>query len=136
MNLNRRRDFPQPFEVRRWGEDAWCLQSAPPAVQIWVRGAAPAAVALLGGGRCEALSVEWRAGRVRVYVTTTTTLRRVFEARFAVVHESAPRLYEALPLAGFDQAAQRFWWRVFRLVRLPGGRLLLRLLARRRGASG
>jgi hypothetical protein len=41
-------------------------------------------------------------------------------------------LYEALPLAGFDATARRFWRRVFLLVRLPGGRYLLRLIAQRK----
>jgi hypothetical protein len=39
-------------------------------------------------------------------------------------------LYDSLPLADFDRSAQRFWNRVFRVMRLPGGRFLLRFLAR------
>ena len=37
---------------------------------------------------------------------------------------------DILPLAQFDQKAKRFWGRVFRLMRIPGGRYLLRFLAR------
>jgi hypothetical protein len=44
------------------------------------------------------------------------------------VHEPLQDLYEGLPLASIDADARRFWRRVFRLVRLPGGRYLLRLL--------
>jgi hypothetical protein len=36
-----------------------------------------------------------------------------------------------LPLVSFDDKARRFWRRVFRLVRIPGGRHLLGVLARR-----
>ena len=40
-------------------------------------------------------------------------------------------LTEPDPLAGLDEKARRFWRRVFRLVRIPGGRHLLGVLARR-----
>jgi hypothetical protein len=52
------------------------------------------------------------------------------EAAAAIVHEPLGRLYESLPLANIDANARRFWRRVFRLVRLPGGRYLLKLLTR------
>jgi hypothetical protein len=45
-------------------------------------------------------------------------------------------LYRVLPLAQFTADRQRFWRRVFRLVRIPGGRFLLGLIARRRGGAG
>jgi hypothetical protein len=37
-------------------------------------------------------------------------------------------LYESLPLVSIDADARRFWRRVFRLVRIPGGRFLLKIL--------
>jgi hypothetical protein len=37
-----------------------------------------------------------------------------------------------LPLASIDADARRFWRRVFRLVRIPGGRYLLKVLTRAR----
>jgi hypothetical protein len=49
-----------------------------------------------------------------------------------IVHEPLGRMYESLPLAGIDANARRFWRRVFWLVRLPGGRYLLKLLTRGR----
>jgi len=55
----------------------------------------------------------------------------VLKTRNAIIHEPLTRLYEGLPLASFDPAARRFWRRVFRLVRIPGGRHLLRFIARR-----
>jgi hypothetical protein len=56
--------------------------------------------------------------------------------RGAIVHEPLPKLYAELPLAGFDERARRFWRRVFRLVRIPGGRHLLGVLARRPRGQG
>ncbi|HMH88482.1 MAG TPA: hypothetical protein VK523_07555, partial [Steroidobacteraceae bacterium] len=50
------------------------------------------------------------------------------EAASAIVHEPLEHLYESLPLVSIDADARRFWRRVFRLVRLPGGRFLLRIL--------
>jgi len=54
------------------------------------------------------------------------------EAANAIVHEPLDQLYERLPLISIDANARRFWRRVFRLVRIPGGRYLLKLLARSR----
>ena len=51
-------------------------------------------------------------------------------ATSAIVHEPLGHLYESLPLVKFDAKARRFWRRVFRLVRIPGGRYLLKFLAR------
>jgi hypothetical protein len=53
-------------------------------------------------------------------------------AASAIVHEPLERLYESLPLASIDADARRFWRRVFRLVRIPGGRYLLKVLTRAR----
>jgi hypothetical protein len=62
---------------------------------------------------------------------TSAERRRSLEAQSAIVHEPQTRLYEALPLVVLDDKARRFWRRVFRLVRIPGGRHLLGILARR-----
>jgi hypothetical protein len=72
--------------------------------------------------------VEWLAQRVVLSITCEGRVQKV-EARSAIVHEPAPDLYAALPLAQFDERARRFWRRVFLLVRVPGGRRLLGLLA-------
>jgi hypothetical protein len=52
------------------------------------------------------------------------------EAAGAIVHEPLGHLYESLPLVSIDADARRFWRRVFRLVRIPGGRYLLKVLTR------
>jgi hypothetical protein len=72
--------------------------------------------------------VEWLAQRAVLSMTSDGRVQKV-EARGAIVHEPAPDLYAALPLAQFDERARRFWRRVFLLVRVPGGRRLLGLLA-------
>jgi len=77
------------------------------------------------------LSVEWRGASVEI--TRRSRLRaEQFTARDIVVHEPLPELYAQLPLERLDRRARRFWSRVFCLVRLPGGRRLVRWLARRR----
>jgi hypothetical protein len=75
------------------------------------------------------LEVDWQSNAVSViWAGSSGTLR--LAASSAVVHEPKERLYDSLPLADFDRSAQRFWNRVFRVMRLPGGRFLLRFLAR------
>ena len=62
---------------------------------------------------------------------TSASRRRTLHAQSVIVHEPLMRLYETLPLVSLDEKAKRFWRRVFFLVRVPGGRYLLRILARR-----
>jgi hypothetical protein len=78
----------------------------------------------------EAIECEWSGDRVNFKLsgpgaTHAGTARSVF------VHEPRPELYAILSLPVFAAPQRRFWWRVFRLVRLPGGRWLLGVLARR-----
>ncbi len=131
MKSTTRRHFPMPFVVRPLGANDWVFTVPGVGPQVLVRGAAPAAAALLATGRCEELTLQWQENGLRLYVSSVG-VRRVFEARFAVVHEVPAALYGTLPLGRFDDAAARFWRRVFRLARFPGGFLLLRFIARRR----
>jgi hypothetical protein len=77
------------------------------------------------------LRLEWTGGGVEILRQGDSDAER-FHAAQAVVHEPMPRLYESLPLERLDRRARRFWARVFWLVRMPGGRRVLRWLARRR----
>ncbi len=114
------------------GRDAWRLtRSASPAVDVFLRGTAPGAAEVLRSGAVTGIGIEWRAGAVLLTLTSAERVRTI-KAQSAIVHEPRPQLYAALPLAAFDAAAQRFWRRVFRLARIPGGRYLLKILARRR----
>ena len=120
-----------PFKTQLLANGSWELTATrPDRTQIYLRPAAH--------GRCETLKdvtldrvdLEWRDDRVTVTVTRASRVATL-SASSAIVHESKFALYESLPLAGFDPNAQRFWKRVFRLIRIPGGRLLLGLIARR-----
>ncbi len=90
----------------------------------------PSAVSPLPAG-ATGLAVEWApAGDARVTLSLgSETL--AFEVASAVLHEPLPELYEPLGLPRFTPDTARFWRRVFRVVRLPGGRWLLGWLARR-----
>ena len=77
------------------------------------------------------IDIEWHAGRGGTEHDLRPSSRRSVQTHSAIVHEPLARLYEALPLAELDAKARRFWRRVFRLVRIPGGRYLLLAMARR-----
>jgi hypothetical protein len=80
--------------------------------------------------RIERVHLQWtgRGADVELSGAGATLLLQASEA---IVHQPLPSLYSVLPLARYDARAQRFWKRVFWLVRIPGGGVLLRMLARR-----
>jgi hypothetical protein len=120
------------FTPRSLGAGAWQLATAAAAgPEILLRGTGADAAAVFRDGVISSVALEWRADGVRVALTGEKGIR-VVRAQTALVHEPQPRLYDSLPLAAFDADAQRFWQRVFAVMRLPGGRHLLRFLARRR----
>ena len=130
MKPKKRRKLPGTFLTRDLGEGAWRLSrgEAEP-IDIFLRGTESGAQAL----RCafvRDIDIEWCVDAV-VLTMTAAEQRRSVKAQSAIVHEPLARLYEALPLASLDAKARRFWRRVFRLVRLPGGRYLLGVVARR-----
>jgi len=102
---------------------------------VYLHGAGPEASKLLSGMRITALEFEWRTEDVMVRVSGADGVRH-FSSDSVFIHTPKTRLYESLPLASFDRDAQRFWKRVFRLIRIPGGRLILGAIARRRGRRG
>lgn len=131
MEANMRRNLPGEFLARDLGGGAWSLLSSRPApVEILLRGAQPDAVEILGSSPLRDVDIEWGAG-VAALSLTCAARRATIEARSAIVHEPLPQLYEALPLPRIDAKARRFWANVFRLVRVPGGRHLLGVFARR-----
>src|ERR1700733_14147701 len=84
-----------------------------------------------GTGLLIDLGIEWHADKVFLTFMAQEKVASV-EAANAIVHEPLDQLYERLPLISIDADARRFWRRIFRLVRIPGGRFLLKLLARSR----
>jgi hypothetical protein len=130
-----RRTLTGPFQTQDLGGGLWQVtagtSAAPAALEIYLRIPAAAGAMLLTQPGIRRLDVAWSADGVVVNVAGTSRTG-VLEASSAIIHEPQNRLYDALPLAGFDAQARRFWRRVFLLVRIPGGRHLLRLIARRK----
>jgi hypothetical protein len=126
-----RRSVSGPFSAQHLGNGAWELTTlAANPVQIHLQITGSSAADALQDPGLQRLDFDWRDSGVAV------TLNRAvgsvaFKARTVILHDPKARLYESLPLAGFDADAQRFWKRVFRLMRIPGGRLLLGVMARR-----
>ncbi len=118
------------FRLNPLSKDRWRVDNlAPPGESLWLRGidalAAPAA------RHFDRLTVVWQADG-RVGLTLGSGAETVTAgASSALLHEPREQLYDSLPLPQYTAQIARFWRRVFRLVRIPGGRLLVGLLARR-----
>jgi hypothetical protein len=143
MAVKMRRNFAGAMRARRAADGSWRITRSDPVdvpadrgpthrgptdLQIVVIGADSRRVTACGSTLHD-LDIEWQGHRV-LLTTVRAGAAKVLEARSVIVHEPLPRLYEALPLADFDARARRFWRRVFLLVRVPGGRRLLGMLAR------
>jgi hypothetical protein len=131
-----RQSLRGPFAATKLNSGVWQLTAeVPDGARVYLHGAGPEASKLLAGMRIAALEFEWRTEDVMVSLTGASGVRH-FKSESVFIHTPATRLYDSLPLASFDAGAQRFWKRVFRLIRIPGGRLLLAAIARRRGRRG
>jgi hypothetical protein len=131
MSPKMRRNLGGIFAARRLESGAWQLaRREPEPADVFLRGVDSGAADLLGSANLSDIDIEWQADTVLLTMTAAGH-RRSCNAQSAIVHEQLPRLYEALPLPALDEKARRFWRRVFRLVRIPGGRYLLGVLARR-----
>ncbi len=133
-----------PFSAVDAGGGDWWLSGGTPAgvpsevssevssgVQILLRGAGPSAVQLFADlPRIERVALDWSRDIVIVTLTRAGGVATL-TAHSAIVHEPQQNFYRCLPLADFDADAQRFWRRVFRLMRIPGGRFLLGVMTRR-----
>ncbi len=134
------------FHARPLGAGAWRLANED-SVEVYLSGVASAAGAPLAEGSLAeapvtAIALAWpgaddyapQAGCAVRLISAGGTERRLI-ARTAIVHEPRPRLFDGLPLVVLDDAARRFWSRVFFVVRMPGGRRLLRWIAQRSGGA-
>jgi hypothetical protein len=127
-----RQRLPGPFSAAKLNSGVWQLTGdVPDGACVYLHGAGPEASKLLAGMRITALEFEWRAEGVIIGVAGADGVRH-FRSETVIIHTPAARLYDSLPLASFDADARRFWKRVFRLIRIPGGRLVLGAIARRR----
>lgn len=113
------------------GRGVWRLSTGDSAgPDIYLTGVDAPAAQALRGAQCGAVDLEWLEVGVRLTLHCSSGTR-VVQTRGAILHEPLPHLYEALPLQHLDAAARRFWRQVFRLVRMPGGRYLLKFIAHR-----
>jgi hypothetical protein len=130
MSAKLRRNFSGAFLPQDLGNGAWLLSRlVPHEVKVFLRDAERSAQRSFGTAPLVDLGIEWHAEKVLLTFVAGEKVAGVMAAS-AIVHEPLERLYEHLPLAGIDADARRFWRRVFRLVRIPGGRYLLKALAR------
>lgn len=128
-----RRNFSGAFLPQDRGKGTWQLSRPPPhEINVFLRDAEHGAQRSFATGPIIDLGIEWHDEKVLLTFMSGERVASV-EAVSAIVHEPLERLYERLPMVSIDADARRFWRRVFRLVRIPGGRYLLRLLARSRG---
>jgi hypothetical protein len=136
MKPNMRRNLPGTFLPQDLDAGSWRLsRNEPAAADLFLRGTDPRANEVLQATAVSDIEVEWRAESVELTLTSGAR-RRTLHAQSVIVHEPLIRLYETLPLVSLDEKARRFWRRVFLLVRIPGGRYLLRILAHRSRGGG
>lgn len=133
IKASRSRTLAGSFAIHELGSNHWHLTSGA-GPDIYLIGADSDAARIARDTAISTVALEWRDRGVLVTLTAIDG-PTVLHARAALIHEPFGGLYQSLPLAQFDSAARRFWRRVFRLVRIPGGRHLLRFMARRRRKS-
>jgi hypothetical protein len=127
-----RRNFSGVFSATDRGNGSWRLDSlGEREISIFLEHAAPGAAELFGAAPIQGLDIEWDAESAQLTFAAGARSATLKTAG-AIIHEPLGSLYDSLPLARVDADARRFWRRVFRLVRIPGGRYLLRLLTRSR----
>jgi hypothetical protein len=132
MSPKLRRNFSGAFLPQDRGNGAWQLsRRAPHEINVFLRGAEHGAAKAFGAGPLVDCGIEWHADKVLLTFMSEQRVASV-QAASAIVHEPLEHLYESLPLVSIDADARRFWRRVFRLVRIPGGRFLLKVLTRAR----
>jgi hypothetical protein len=130
MGPKMRRNFSGAFLAQDRGNGAWQLtRAAPHELQVFLRDAEHSASRAFGMVPIVDLGIEWHAKTALLTFMSGDRVATV-EAATAIVHEPLGHLYESLPLVSIDADARRFWRRVFRLVRIPGGRYLLKVLTR------
>jgi hypothetical protein len=128
MSPKMRRNFSGAFMPQDRSNGAWQLtRAAPHEMQVFLRDAEHGAARAFGKRPIVDLGIEWHADRALLTFMSGDRVATV-QAATAIVHEPLGLLYESLPLASIDAGARRFWRWVFRLVRIPGGRFLLKVL--------
>jgi hypothetical protein len=131
LNTKIERTLTGAFRAKHLAADAWQLTAgAGGSAEIYLSGVDRDAFAGLDRTTPSAVTVAWSSAGATVTLISpqaTTPIR----SRTATIHEPRPELYQGLPLVVMDDAAKRFWRRVFWIARIPGGRRLLRWIADR-----
>jgi hypothetical protein len=128
MSPKMRRNFSGAFMPQDRGNGAWQLtRAAPHDAEVFLRDAEQGAARAFGRMPIVDLGIEWHADGALLTFMSGDRVATV-EAASAIVHEPLGHLYDSLPLVSIDADARRFWRRVFGLVRIPGGRFLLKIL--------
>jgi hypothetical protein len=118
MGPKMRRNFSGAFVAHDRGDGTWQLtRAAPHEMAVILRDAERRAAHAFGAAPLLDLGIEWYPEKVLLTFISGNRVATV-EATIAIVHEPLRHLYES------------FWRRVFRLVRIPGGRYLLKVLTR------
>jgi len=135
MSTSTERTLTGTFRATHLAADTWRLTTgAAGSAEIYLFGVDRDAFAELDGSTPSTVTVAWSAAGTSVTLISQGASRQ-FKARAAAIHELRPQLYRGLPLVVLDDAAKRFWRRVFFIARLPGGRRLLRWIAQRTRAG-
>jgi hypothetical protein len=131
MSAKIERTLTGAFRATRLAADAWRLTTGVAgAAEIYLSGVEGDVFAVLEGSTASAVTLAWSAAGATITLISPGTSTR-FKSRAATLHEPRPQLYRDLPLVVLDDAAKRFWRRVFLIARIPGGRRLLRWIAQR-----
>jgi hypothetical protein len=132
MSKNVERTITARLTARELAAGVWQFSSgAPDGVEIILSGADPEARGFLTDVHASNAVIGWQREGTALVTLTGARGSMQIRARMVILHEPKTLLYDRLPLVKFDDAARRFWRRVFWLVRIPGGRRLLGLVARR-----
>jgi len=134
-NTRIERTLTGAFRAVHLAADTWQLTTgAAGSAEIYLSGVDRDAFAALDGSTPSAVTVAWSDAGATVTLISPGASKQ-FRSRAATLHEPRPQLYGGLPLVVMDNAARRFWRRVFLIARIPGGRRLLRWIARRTRGS-
>jgi len=131
MNTRIERTLTGAFRATHLAADTWQLTTgASGSAEIYLCGVDRDAFAALDGSTPRAVTVAWCAAGATVTLISPGASTQ-FKSRTVTIHEPRPQLYQGLPLVVLDDAARRFWRRVFLIARIPGGRRLMRWIAQR-----
>jgi hypothetical protein len=130
------RSLSGEFHVEVLGPDTWWVTNQRPPGQCLLLRRVEASDPLQAPGVAQRISVTWNGSAPVAVAFTRDEQTMTVVAGAVFLNEPAAAVYAGLPLPAFTSTMRRFWRRVFRLVRIPGGRWALGWLSRRRRGRG